>query len=657
MKEDTTDIDRMLDSIHLNHPVRSRFAAWLFYYAAYRGCLGIFDQDSLMLGDGDGLREIQARLKDMSAVSKQNFIASHIDLIIAKLCSYNPVPEFFSMTDNYEDIRVSRLLNVLYQNFYVNESVTKEIQKFITWSVLVGTGYLKPYWNKFNDIPISLNRPTHLSGDIDIPCVSPFNVFPDPYTVTDNINFCQWVVHSYQIPMGMANNYFPGKKFMIDERETEYEGIIGRFLSPESLGKSYKFKEDVTRVTEYWEKGFPGKNVGGGKGRGLLKVRIGGQTVYTGANPNFDDDLDGTINPYPFIKFTTRTPVESFFGDGMVDRLVEAQGGINSAFGTMEKNLARLANARIILPGGCGLTEEDIENADVDVLKVEGDRDPHQMAVQSFDQGLVGHYNMCKEVLSDLSGLGPLSFGQVPQGGSQMNTTTSQSITDAETLKAGIMVKDLEVCIGALGLKFAHLAKKIPKETLQKYLSWSNVIDADKLKEADPLKGNYKISTQIKTGFGIGPQKRFEQLMMLYDRKLVPPDVVDRNIDFQYALPDYASYQRRAFEKADRDLRAILGGNPPDVSPYDPHDLMIMRAKEFLLGELYYKLGDEHKKAIHEWMGLHEQFIQQQQQQQAMLNSGNKGAGVPPQGREMTTPEQMSDALSSSPGAPSSNGG
>lgn len=654
MASSKADIDLMIDSVHLNHPVRNRFASWLFYYSCYRGCLSVFPQ--LSLSDWEGRLEIIQRIKDISIDTKHNLLASHIDLIVAKLTAYNPVPEFFSFTDNYEDVRVARVLNILYQSFFANELVDKELQKFISWAVMVGTGYLKPHWSQLDDIPISLDRPPHVEGDIDIPCINPFNVFPDPFITSDNINHCQWIIHSYQIPMSMAENYFPGKEFAADVKEIEYDGVIGRYLSTGSLGSANKFRDKVTRVSEYWEKGFPGRDTGGGKGKGLLKVRIGGQTVYTGPNPNFDNDLDGSINPYPFIKFTTRVPVGSFYGDGYVDRLVESQSGINNSYGTMTKNLKRLANALILLPDSCGIEEEDFENPDKEVLKVAGADRPSQMQVQSFDQGLVSYYNLCKDMLAELSGLGAMSFGQVPQGGSQMSAVAARTLTDAEAVKAGIVIKDYGMCISDLGLKFSHLAKRIPKNALLKYLSWSNAIDADYLKEAD-LKGNFKISTQVKSGFGIGPQQRFEQTLMLYDRKLIPPDVIDKEIDYQYVMPSYASYMRRAYEKANRDLRSILAGNnPPDISPYDPHELMIQQAKDFMMGDLYYNLDKEHKDLIHQWMGLHEQYMQQQlQQQQAML--GNKNAGVPPQGRDMKTQDQIGESLSQSPGAPPSNGG
>ena len=197
------DLDKMIDEIHHIHPAKlHKHLDWVFLYAMYLGF-----QYQEIDWDNNIIREIEI---ESNARSIYNLAAGFVDVFIAKMMAMDPVPQTMPTSPHGEDVMAARVGSIALEYWWRKKDLRQVWHDVLFWASVIGTGFIKIYWNKDADLAISLGQDTIREGEVCAEARSPFMVYPDPAAKSVNgFSPCRWFIDTYVLPVDTIKRIFP----------------------------------------------------------------------------------------------------------------------------------------------------------------------------------------------------------------------------------------------------------------------------------------------------------------------------------------------------------------------------------------------------------------------------------------------------------------
>ncbi len=196
------------------------------------------------------------------------------------------------------------------------------------------------------------------TGDIEISVLSPFEIYPDSVN-NENIDDCQSIIHAKAYHIDEIKNIYgvdvKGEDINVFSLENTGTGLGGLGYHAYATQVVSGVKSNHALVIEKYEK--PSKNYPNGR-----FIIIAGETlVYDGELP-FVNRVDGKRG-FPFIKQVSIEQAGSFWGTGIVERLIPVQRSYNAVKNRKHEFLNRISMGVLTVEDG---------SVDLDNLEEEG---------------------------------------------------------------------------------------------------------------------------------------------------------------------------------------------------------------------------------------------------------------------------------------------
>ena len=217
-----------------------------------------------------------------------NFTQASIEQFISVLLQ--ATPSWYAVGPDGEHDDIAKRISQFLQAFYHDRNVALELEMAYRHTGIVGGGWLKAGYNRLID-------------DVDIRCIDPLMVFPDP--TANRLQDAEYVGIKHIYGKAMAKRLF--EKLKIDEAETAG--------SVETRGREQNEAGGATRIV-IWEVYHEfGEQ---------LTIYSGNQELYKGENPMPN-------NRFPLFHFPMQVDTDTLWGVAMVEQLMPLQDLINKS--------------------------------------------------------------------------------------------------------------------------------------------------------------------------------------------------------------------------------------------------------------------------------------------------------------------------------------
>jgi hypothetical protein len=303
-----------------------------------------------------------------------NHVAPIVDTRLAKLACVTPTVSVRPKTDDDKDVEAASLAEKLIESAFKKTDFNEVSKKVTVWSETCGTGFYKILWNPSGGAKIGVHENKDVfEGEVKIIAVSPFEIFPDSLSV-ENINDCESIIHAKAMTVSAVK-----EKYGVD--------LVGESISVHNLNKHNSLPlmdgekdllHDAVVVIERFEKPtskFP---------NGRMITVAGDKLLYVGDMPYVNGE--NGERTYPFVKQDAMPVAGSFFGTGVVERLIPVQRAYNAVKNRKHEFLNRLSMGVMTVEDG---------SIDVDDLAEDG-LSPGKVLV--YRQG-----SKAPEIMSDMT--------------------------------------------------------------------------------------------------------------------------------------------------------------------------------------------------------------------------------------------------------------
>lgn len=288
-----------------------------------------------------------------------NHIAPTLDIRLAKLQKVRPIMSVVPASNDDCDLKTAKLCKKIINSVYNKQELSAQICKATKWSEICGTSFYKIIWNsELGDVIAKDNKNILRTGDIEVSVLSPFEIYPDSVN-NENIDDCQSIIHAkaYHIDeiKRIYNVDVKGEDINVFSLENVGTGLGGLGYNSYATKIVSGIKSNHALVIEKYEK--PSKDYPNGR----FIIIAGNTLVYNGELP-FVNRIDGTRG-FPFIKQVSIEQAGSFWGTGIVERLIPVQRAYNAVKNRKHEFLNRISMGVLTVEDG---------SVDLDNLEEEG---------------------------------------------------------------------------------------------------------------------------------------------------------------------------------------------------------------------------------------------------------------------------------------------
>ena len=288
-----------------------------------------------------------------------NHIAPTLDIRLAKLQKVRPIMSVIPASTDDCDQKTAKLCKKIINSVANKQDLSAQICKATKWSEICGTSFYKIVWNsELGEVIAEKDGKQVKTGDIEISVTSPFEIYPDSVN-NENIDDCQSIIHAKAYHVDEIKNIYgvdtKGEDINVFSLENVGTGLGGLGYHAYATKIVSGIKPNHALVIEKYEK--PSKEHPNGR-----FIIIAGETlVYDGELP-FVNRTNGKRG-FPFVKQVSIEQAGSFWGTGIVERLIPVQRAYNAVKNRKHEFLNRLSMGVLTVEDG---------SVDLDNLEEEG---------------------------------------------------------------------------------------------------------------------------------------------------------------------------------------------------------------------------------------------------------------------------------------------
>ncbi len=550
-----------------------------------------------------------------------NYTINFVQAKVALLLKNKPIFNVYSMTDDNSDREGAKLAQQLLDYIWRHENVNDEIKKMAHHGSIYGSGFLKTFWNV--DIgPVIEDEESgeaFTMGDVDVKCISPFEIFVDPEAKSPYIRDLKWIIHAYRISV----DNFKQKYGMDASPETvEENGIEAQYLNlvksagnvedAPMHGNGEELDEYVT-IKEYYENPSPIHP----KGRFVL---------YTDEHILHMGEL-----PYgkiPIAKYDDLFVPDRFWGISTVEQIMPLQTEYNRTRSQILENRNLMSNPKWVAPRDAIQDLDTISAEPGEIIyynAIQGIAPPSPMSMPSPPPYVFAQEDRILQDMMAVSGISDVNLRSAPPAGVESGRAMAILAEKDETR----MVPTIQSWENAI----AYTGKCVLELTKYNYLDERTirVVGADNTARLIYMKGSdlstpEDVDVTIGQGLGFSRLARIELLLEMYDRGLLrDPNKLLNLLEFGDEKDLYEETNMDKNNAAVENLQMSQGQQVPDPTIVENPNVHLEVHRKFIKSEDFKMVPPEGQKLLFDHYLKTNEIVQQQMQQMMEQQMAQQG--------------------------------
>lgn len=579
---------------------------------------------------------------------------------IAKLTAQRPTAYVIPASGEEQDKTAARAAEQIWEAAYRDKEAHKVIRRAIWWGSILGTSFVKEYWNPELGKPIPLVDPNSApmkEGDVALEVVSPFYLFV-PDLLCEDLEDQPYIIHSTVKPIDYVRRVYG---VTANPTHSSSSALIDlKFLN--IIGDSNVNDKNSTLVHEMWIKphGHPAFPEGG-----LLTV-VDGKVVQR------IDKFPYAHGEYPFAKFD-HVQTGKFYADSVITDLVPLQRELNRTRSQVIEAKNTMAKPQLLAAKG-SVSPRKITSEPGQVIEyLPGMQPPQPLPLQPLPSYVLQEIDRLVQDMDDISGQSEITRGSNP---SQVTAYSALSyLQDQNESKLASSIASVEEFvekIARLYLKYVVYYWDLPRTV--RVVGRDKIVDAAIWKGSD-IKGNTDIRVERGSAIPLGKQQRQSFLLDLYKLGAIDPSMLFELLDM-YDLNDANSEFLVDKQQAMREnmLMMEMGAQmdpmlmQPSTDPmtgqpvgpqvpkqflpntFDNHEAHIMHHNQYRKSQEFSVAPDVVKQLFEYHVQLHQMALMGGIAPTATSPDGMPGQAVPVEGGQDPNAQQDPNAAPPPPG-------
>lgn len=574
------------------------------------------------------------------------FVRSELAQFLSAIPNAVAVPA----TAEDEDVRAAYAAEQAWSSISETQKLRYHFSRAMWWTTVTGNGFIKTWWDQD-----AIDKVSGQQGAIRYGAVTPFHLFV-PDLREQDIDDQPYIINAYVKPLSWCYRYFGDALKDIDLQPSVSSGnqLVEEGYLNLGSGTSQSPALDSVIVYETWAK--PGAHKFLPEGGVIISI----DDVVVSMTRN---GLPYNHGQYPFTKFE-HIPTSTFYGDSPLVDLNPLQKEYNTLRSQISDAGNRMAKPQLVAQKGSIVPSKMTNESGLVIEYKAGFAAPQPLALSPLPQYYVDQQERVLTDMEDIGGQHDVSRGQAPAGvtagtaisflqeaDNSYRTPQYQNIEDGYSRIAQQTIENF--------VQFVDIRRKI------KTIGADGSFDTMLLTGAD-LKNGTDIRIQQGSSIGVSKAAQDARIMDMFGMGLIDQPLALRLLEVGGAqkILDIMQVAERKAQRENIKMKMIapqelmmaqqqfdvqqqmaqmqdpmgLDQMPPVEMPplvvaddFDLHEKHIEVHNTFRMSQEYEILSPELKAQFEKHIQMHEQFLQQQQMQQ-MVMQAQMGAPAPEQG-------------------------
>ena len=550
-----------------------------------------------------------------------NYAINFVQAKVALLLKNKPVWNVYSMTDDMSDREGAKLSQQLLDYIWRGEDVNDEVKKMAHHGCIYGSGFLKSYWN-VDKGPIYEDPESNevfSMGDIDVKCISPFEVLVDPEAKSPFIRDLKWIIHAYRIPIEIFREKY-GLDASAESRdeggiEQQYLNLVrssGHVEGEMNSGISEEMDEFVT-IKEYYENPSPLHP----KGRFILFTEE--HLIHMGELP---------YGKVPIAKFDDLFVPDRFWGMSTVEQIMPLQTEYNRTRSQILENRNLMSNPKWVAPRDAIQDLDTISAEPGEIIyynAIQGIAPPSPMSMPSPPPYVFAQEDRILQDMMAVSGISDVNLRSAPPAGVESGRAMAILAEKDETRMAPT-VQSWENCLAFIGKCVLEMAKyNYTDERKIRVVGADNSARLLYMKGTD-LSSPEDVDVNIGQGLGFSRLARVELLLEMYDRGLLrDPNKLLNLLEFGDEKDMYEEENMDRNNAAMENVQMTQGVQVPDPTIVENIHVHLEVHRKFIKSEDFQSLEQQAKQLVFDHYMKTNEMVQQQMAQMAQQQMAEQG--------------------------------
>ncbi len=546
-----------------------------------------------------------------------NHIASIIETRLAKFSKVKPILAVRPKSDDDTDVKSSLLAEKLIESSFQKVDIESVVRQVTAWSEICGTAFYKVLWDSNGgNLVGEMNGEKVYEGDVNIICVSPFEIFPDNLNI-EKLQDCHSIIHAKAMSV---EDVYEKYGVALEGKEIDVYSLDAVGLNANSSKKDSKRTiSNSAIVIEKYER--PTSKYPNGR---LITVS-NDKLLYYGELPYklLANDNCG----FPFIKQESSVVTGQFFGASTIERLIPVQRSYNAVKNRKHEFMNRLSMGVMTVEDG-SVDTEDLETDGLSPGKIlvyrQGAKAPEIMneTVLSPDFSLEEEKLLNEFVI--VSGVGDVASSV--QNPSVSSGTALEILIEQQNERLTMPAEIIRRCYVEIAKMFLRLYSQFTSsiraircaDSFNKtrvYYADKNSTSSDDVYLESENELSYTQSQRKSTIF-----KMYESGLLSDEDGQIRPSLKEKVLNMLgYKDLDYQKGLSRLHEEKAQNENNKIRDYGLSVDEVDNHSIHIEEHERYFLSE-YRDLSDEQKQRLFSHIDEHKQKQLKEKQKQEQIN-------------------------------------
>ncbi len=541
------------------------------------------------------------------------------DAYTAKMLKGDPIPTASPYSTNTEDFDedLSVATNGAVEHWCKNAGKFSRFLRDTTRAAAVGgIGYAKIVYDK--------NRKSGIyDGEVTLEKVNSLHAYPN----ADGTNDEEWreFIHRFPKEKSVAEEEFADK--MKELGITEFQSQAKNDANPEqseaSKKQDFSYNSEVKGTViqdDIWIKKckkYPnGKHV----------ILIGEFTLVEEDNPEPD--------MLPFFAYAVNPKEGELVGRGITYPIITIQRDMNKLNSIVAENAETMGHLKWLVHENSNVSPGAFDDKSGEFVSYGGERKPEQSTANPLPAHITSRFWELMEMAKFITKIQSLDLGSIPRGGSQMNSDTTNRLSESEEVMFAPDVNRMREFVQKIIRRYLYLAKKYYKE--ERIIT---IIGENKRPEAvsffaDKLKDDYNVDIYVGQGFEQSKAGKLAAITNLMQTPAYQQSGIDSRLVIEELMRGFNLTKLRedtfkSERQAKRYLNIILQGGKPTVSKYINYNAHLKVVGAFIENPVYETLSLDIKGEVDKYMDFLVDLSMGQQPQGPMNGQPNAPQGMP----------------------------
>ncbi len=532
-----------------------------------------------------------------------NRIAPIVELRCSKLARMRPALSVRARSEDEADKRAAGISGAVLAAACESSGLEGALSAATVWSETCGTAFYKVVWD--NGAGGVLGKTPEgesiFGGDVKVVALSPFEIYP--YSLSEeSIGAQPSVIHARAVPVQDIYSAYGVKLAGRDIDEFAFSpcsaAAKARPSGARPGGKGYEV------VIERYSR--PSADMPEGR----LTAVAGGELLYDGPLP-YSNGENGARG-YPFVKQTCVALAGSFFGTGVVERLIPVQRAYNAVRNRKHEFLNRICMGTVAVEEGSVDTDELVEDGlrpGKVIVYRQGGKPPELLASGSLPDSFEREEETLSDEFSKISGTG--DFSQDGQSFASVTSATGlQLLIEQDDARLDSCYASIKQALKEIGRQMLRLYRQFASRARMVSARGEDGKARMCLFCADDITSD-DVILESDSDINLTPAERRNVVYELIDRGLLSDDDGKMSRRLKNKILSFIGYggfaegrdvARMHAARADEENAAMLSGGEGTVKEYDDHAVHIEEHTAFLLSA---ECGEEAERRICAHIGLH----------------------------------------------------